>query len=61
MRQSLKNLTHTWKLTIVPRLSIPNQEVLTSIGFDLTLLDLAAQKSAELRLLYAEPTRDSHS
>jgi len=35
-----------------------NQELLTSIGFDLTLLDLAAQKSAELRLLYAEATRD---
>jgi hypothetical protein len=35
-----------------------NQELLTSIGFDLTLLDLAAQKSAELRILYAEATRD---
>jgi hypothetical protein len=31
---------------------------LTSIGFDLTLLDLAAQKSDELRLLYAGATRD---
>jgi hypothetical protein len=33
-------------------------ELLTSIGFDLTLLDLAAQKSDELRSLYAAATRD---
>jgi hypothetical protein len=35
-----------------------NQELLTSIGFDLTLLDLAAQKAAELHTLYATATRD---
>ena len=35
-----------------------NQELLTAIGFDLTLLDQAAQKSDELRSLYAAATRD---
>jgi len=35
-----------------------NQELLTAIGFDLTLLDLAAQKSDELASIYAEATRD---
>jgi hypothetical protein len=35
-----------------------NQELLTSIGFDLNLLDLAAQKSDELRSLYSDATRD---
>jgi len=49
MIQSLFNLSEIGK---------SNQELLTAIGFDLTLLDLAAQKSDELRLLYAEATRD---
>ena len=31
---------------------------MTAIGFDLTLLDQAAQKSDELRSLYAAATRD---
>jgi len=35
-----------------------NQELLTAIGFDLTLLDLAAQKSDELASIYADATRD---
>ena len=35
-----------------------NQELLTNIGFDLTMLDLAAQKSDELASIYAEATRD---
>ena len=35
-----------------------NQELLTAIGFDLNLLDLAAQKSNELRSLYSDATRD---
>jgi hypothetical protein len=33
-------------------------ELLSSIGFDLTLLDLAAQKCDELRSLYAAAYRD---
>jgi hypothetical protein len=35
-----------------------NQALLTAIGFDLTLLDLAAQKSAELHTLYSEATSE---
>ena len=35
-----------------------NQDLLTAIGFDLTLLDLAAQKSDELASIYADATRD---
>jgi hypothetical protein len=35
-----------------------NQELLTNTGFDLTLLDLAAQKCDELRSFYAEASRD---
>jgi hypothetical protein len=35
-----------------------NQELLTSIGFDLTLLDQAAQKCDELASMYAAASRD---
>jgi hypothetical protein len=35
-----------------------NQALLTPIGFDLTLLDLAAQKSTELASIYSDANRD---
>ena len=35
-----------------------NQGLLTNIGFDLTLLDLAAQKSDELAPMYSAASRD---
>ena len=49
MIQCLMNLSELGK---------SNQELLSSIGFDLTLLDLAAQKSDELASLYASASRD---
>jgi hypothetical protein len=49
MIQALKNFT------VIGR---DNQELLSSIGFDLTLLDLAAQKSDELAEIYAAAYRD---
>ena len=57
----LEGTTHAEMIQCLMNLSElgqSNQELLSSIGFDLTLLDLAAQKSDELRLLYAEATRD---
>jgi len=39
-------------------MGMANQELLTNVGFDLTLLDLAAQKNTELRELYAVANRD---
>ena len=39
-------------------IGMSNQELLTKIGFDLTLLDLAMQKADELAPMYAEAFRD---
>ena len=39
-------------------MGMSNQALLTNIGFDLTLLDLALQKSDELASMYAEAFRD---
>ena len=53
--------THAGMIQALTNFSVlgkDSQELLTAIGFDLTLLDLAAQKSDELASIYAEATRD---
>jgi len=57
----LDNNTHAGMIQGLYDLSVlgsPNQELLTKIGFDLTLLDQAAQKADELSPIYAAATRD---
>jgi hypothetical protein len=57
----LEGSTHADMIQCLNDLSVlgrANQELLTNIGFDLTLLDLAAQKSDELASIYAEASRD---
>jgi hypothetical protein len=57
----LENNTHSGMIQGLYELSVlggPNQELLTKIGFDLTLLDQAAQKADDLSPIYAAATRD---
>jgi len=57
----LEGNTHAHMIQCLNSFSVlgrANQELLTAIGFDLTLLDLAAQKSDELASLYASASRD---
>jgi hypothetical protein len=57
----LEGNTHAHMIQCLNSFSVlgrANQELLTSIGFDLTLLDLAAQKSDELAEIYASASRD---
>jgi hypothetical protein len=57
----LEGNTHAHMIQCLNNFSVlgrANQELLTNIGFDLTLLDLAAQKSDELASLYASASRD---
>jgi len=57
----LENNTHAGMIQGLYELSLlgsPNQQLLTNIGFDLTLLDQAAQKADELSPIYAAATRD---
>jgi hypothetical protein len=57
----LEGNTHAHMIQCLNSFSVlgrANQELLTAIGFDLTLLDLAAQKSDELASIYADATRD---
>jgi hypothetical protein len=57
----LEGTTHAGMIQALNNFSVlgrDNQELLTSIGFDLTLLDLAAQKSDELAPIYAAAYRD---
>jgi hypothetical protein len=57
----LQGSTHAGMIQCLNDFSVlgkDNQELLTNIGFDLTLLDLAAQKSDELATIYGDATRD---
>ena len=57
----LEGSTHAGMIQALNNFSVlgrDNQELLTNIGFDLTLLDLAAQKSDELATIYAAAYRD---
>jgi hypothetical protein len=57
----LEGSTHADMIQCLNDLSVlgrANHELLTNIGFDLTLLDLAAQKSDELAPIYAAASRD---
>jgi hypothetical protein len=57
----LQGSTHAHMIQCLNDLSVlgrDNQELLNPIGFDLTLLDQAAQKSDELASIYASATRD---
>lgn len=57
----LEGNTHADMIQCLYDLSVmgmAHQELLTNVGFDLTLLDLAAQKNTELRSLYADANRD---
>jgi hypothetical protein len=57
----LEGSTHAGMIQCLNDFSVlgrDNQELLTNIGFDLTLLDLAAQKADELAPIYGDATRD---
>ena len=57
----LEGSTHAGMIQCLNDFSVlgrDNQELLTNIGFDLTLLDLAAQKADELAPIYGAATRD---